>query len=450
MSRLAVVADGAMGQVACPEEHAFLLHGGEHARGLVTVARVMDQGWRETRHRPERLPLDVRGLAGVADAYVSQNRFGGPRRVARLAQLNALFSDLDYYRIPHLRTRDPRWVLTLALEAADEEVIPPPSLAVFTGRGLCLVWRHTPVPKAALPRWTACQHRLYDVFAEFGADAAARDAARVLRLIGTRNSKSAGVVVQAVMPAGQVWPFDLLADEILPVRRIDLARSELKSPLRDLERIGNALGAASAALWASRIRDLERLAELRYGERPKLPPGHRDEFLFTVAVGLSWLVPADRLQAEVFEYARRFSDWGDSEARACAFSVVQRAQASARGERVEWNGQSRDPRYRIRTSTIIERLEITADEQQQLNTLVGKDIVSTRRAEAERLRWHRRREAAARLSREEYLGRAEAKRQAAQLLRTEGATYREIAEQVGVPIGTVSSLLTANAPTEMG
>jgi hypothetical protein len=76
-------------------------------------------------------------------------------------------------------------VLDLALKSLSAAAMPEPTLAISSGRGLYLLWLHSPIPRAALPRWTACQHELYEVLRLHGTDRAALAAARVLRVVGT-------------------------------------------------------------------------------------------------------------------------------------------------------------------------------------------------------------------------------------------------------------------------
>jgi hypothetical protein len=85
------------------------------------------------------------------------------------------------------------------------------------GRGLALVWLHSPVPRAALPRWNACQKHLYETLKPLGAECKALDAARVLRMVGTRNTRAANAPVACLETRTQAyWKFDVLAHEILP------------------------------------------------------------------------------------------------------------------------------------------------------------------------------------------------------------------------------------------
>ncbi len=184
--------------------------------------------WYQHSYPLDELPEVLPHYAGADDAYISQNRFYGSRSVARLAQLSSLYADVDFYTRPDLAAMHPRGVLEEALAVLERAKIPRPSLAVATGRGLSLVWTHEPVPRSALPRWSACQRRIHDALKHLGADPLAKDAARVFRLVGTRNSKT-GIAVEAlwVDPAGP-WEFGDLADEILPLSREQL--EELRAP----------------------------------------------------------------------------------------------------------------------------------------------------------------------------------------------------------------------------
>ena len=57
-------------------------------------------------------------------------------------------------------------------------------------------------------------------------------------------------------------------------------------------------------------------------------------------------------------------------------AVLARAEQAARGEKIEYWGRLVDPRYRFRTSTIIEALDITEAEMRacRLRHLVSSEI----------------------------------------------------------------------------
>lgn len=406
------------------EDHARTLH--PAGLGKVTLAVRQGNRWHQSYHQVDDLPQIVRMVSGQADVYLSQNRFWGRRRIANLAQLDALFADLDYYAVPDLANRPPWHVVEMALLALELERIPRPSFAVATGRGVALVWLHTPVPRASLPRWNSCQRRIYEALRHLGADAKARDAARVLRLIGTTNSRT-GALVEALTPAAEPYPFEELADEVLPITRAELYDLRIRRAAKHREsgQVRPPQGFTQATLWEARLSDLQRLLQLRWFGH--LPPGQRDNWLFLAGVAMSWLAIPLVMQRELYALAHQVGGWDEAEAGNRLRSVLARAHAAGRGETVDWLGQSMDPRYRFRTETILEWLEITPEEQRQLQTLIGPDVARER----DRQRWHQRREAAGGVERATYLEQAEERRQAAHTLREQGKSLREIAKLLG-------------------
>jgi len=420
-----------------PVDHAQILHPDEpRTIGMVILTWREGVRWKEYPVSVKDLPYVVGYLQGHKDVYISQNRFFARlRRIATLGQLDAMWADLDYYRNPELAGLHPLKVLELALERLRGEGIPEPSFAVFTGRGLVLVWLHYPVPRAALPRWNACQQRLYEVLKDFGADRLARDAARVLRLIGTMNSKT-GVLVEALTPAEDPWPFDRLADAILPLTRAEIRDLRVARALRGKTLVRPPQLYTEATLWEARLADLQKLLWLRWFGR--LPPGQRDAWLFIAGVAMSWLCIPEVLLRELFALAYQVADWDEKETRTRLHAVIKRAHMAARGETVEWMGQRIDPRYRFTNETIIEWLQITPEEQEQLSVI--KDERGQR--ELARLRKEKSRRKAGALPREEYLAQAEMRRQEVLRLRQEGMSIRQIAEKIGLSKSQVHRILS--------
>lgn len=234
------LADGAArrnrNRIEKPEEHAAILHPyADGVQGLVTIAQRVHRGWHETRLKVPELPWAVRALAGAREVYLSENRFKGPRKIAHLWQLDALWVDLDFHKIAPWADKPPESMWELCKDVLEAEGIPRPTLTVATGRGLALVWVHQPIPRPALPRWNACQQRLYQAFKPLGADPGALDAARVLRIVGTQHAKS-DQLVRALAPTGDAWDFDTIADEILPLTRGELSDLRVQRALRRAER----------------------------------------------------------------------------------------------------------------------------------------------------------------------------------------------------------------------
>jgi hypothetical protein len=209
---------------ASPPAPARYLHG--VGKGSVTLSQKnglkAPDDWNQRSYPVEKLYEVVPAYSGLYDVYITQNRFYGSRKGDRLRELSVLYADLDYYNRSELAGMRAAGVLDLSLEALIREQIPHPSLAMSTGRGLALVWRHEPVPGYVLAKWRRCQERIFEALRDLGADPMAKSATQVLRLAGTYNSKS-GTLVQSIFEnLDYVWPFGDLADELLPLTQEQL------------------------------------------------------------------------------------------------------------------------------------------------------------------------------------------------------------------------------------
>ncbi len=392
-------------------------------------------GWQEKAYAACDLAEVLPYYTGRSDVYISTQRFWGWRRIARLAQCGALAVDVDFHKVERMRGSHPLGALEDCRVVLESARLPQPSIAIASGRGLYLLWLHEPIPRQALPRWNACQRELWQILKPLGADRGALDAARVLRLIGTRHSR-ASVTVEALTPPGAVWQFDGLADEILPYTRAEIADFRIKRAARAAKRSPNGPLAGTCAefnigtLWESRLTDLQTLRRIRwFGD---LPSGERDSWMFLAGNAMSYLVPPERLERELFALAREVAGWHDWESRSRMHSIFTRAHMAARGERVTWEGVEVDPRYRFRSETIIELLGITAEEQRALRVLISPAEKGRRRDEKRRR--------AGMMNRKEYEGRAAWRRsEARRMYSEEGRSVPEIASALGVSVHSVNS-----------
>lgn len=421
--------------VDSPLNHGRYLHG--EGKGLVTVARKIPGKWEQRSYPTEQLYEILPAYGGVYDAYISQNRFWGPRSVSRLAQLSALYADLDYYKIPTLAKMHPLGVLELAFEALEQSKVPYPSFAVATGRGLALIWRHHPVPRVVLPRWRLCQESIYTTLKSLGADSQAKDAARVLRLVGTHNSKSGTPVETVWEDQGEaVWYFDDVANELLPFSREEWEerRGENRQKIASKGRRESSEGREDierrftlSTLALDRLSDLQRLLKLR--NLDKLPSGQRNAWMFAAGSSLAYLVEAQFLERELIVLGRENADWSAAETRSRMHTVISRAKDASKGETVEWKGQERDPRYHLTNQKIIDDLNITTTEEKEMKVIISKDTKRQRGTE----RKERERRSKGAIPRDEYLARASKKRNLAyDLYHRHGMSLREIGEILDV------------------
>ena len=441
--------------------HMRALHLEESRCGQVAVARRLAVGqrrWYERAvDRDELEPVARRyARAATPDVYISQNRFRGWRRIVLLAEIGAVWVDLDTYRDDcHLAGRCDLTILHAILHRCDDGFLAPPSYVLSTGRGTVAVWIHESLPLAALPRWQAVQQHLCAYFQALGADRNAIDAARVLRLVGTVNSRADGVPpVRLVWPTTR-WPvrhhFEVLAEAVLPYSRpqmqaLQAQRAKAKAAKRT-PRAGSRSRPSRDArtLCATRLADLRTLCDLRHDSNGGiLPPGERDAWMLIAASMLAHLVHPQQLDQEVAALAHLVTGghWTAAETRERMGAVLARARDAALGRTIEYCGVERDPRYRWRTNTIIERLKITPAEQAHMRELVEPDEKRKRKRERDRTEKAARR-APGQQARAK--ARADATARARALART-GLSQRAIAHLMGTSQTTVRRALDGGNP----
>lgn len=433
--------------------------GDHHSVGNFVVARRVsgaEKPWQESSWSVQHAASAASVVApGEADVYVSMCSFWGyRRRISSVKNIGAAFVDVDYRKRVKWEDSAPETVFWAAMRDLDERNIPAPSYAVSTGNGLCLVWLHGWIPAKALPRWNAVQSHLAEALADFGSDRKALDAARVFRLIGSKNARARDWRNEIVRPIfvrsdpdrlrEDAYDFDELADEVLPLRRAELRSLQAERARRRAERDATTLPRpathlTSATYYETVLSDLHRLRRHRYASGA-LPPGARDEWLFLVACAMAHTAPPDVLAREISALAVELGGWRDTETRSRMSTVLRRAKAAAAGER--WlgpDGQPKDPRYAFKASTIVGRLEISEAEMREakLRVLVdrgrrrGLNTVRTRESRHRRGATPRASAQAERLS----LGRR------ALMLHSKGYTLAEIAAVEGVSTAQVSKAM---------
>ena len=324
----------------------------------------------------------VLGLVDPArDTWISQAEFMAPnRRVVNLARVGLLFADLDTYRMPWAVGRSPDSLAESALYLCLEQGVPPPSIMVFSGRGLQAKWLLTrPIPRQALPRWNACQRHLIDRLKVVGADVAAKDASRVLRLVETVNSRSGEICRVVHLETGEDgdplrYDFEDLANALLPVGRITLEEQRKARTLEVLSggKSSNLRGFNGRQLAWDRLEDLRRLAVMRGG----IKEGERMTHLFWQInfMLLSGVTNSFQMFHEARALAKQIAPgWAGHRNQELSTLYLKSKQFEA-GERVEFLGKKLPPLYTPRNQTLIDLFHITADEQNAMRTLISKDL----------------------------------------------------------------------------
>jgi hypothetical protein len=330
------------------------------------------------------------------DVWLAQAEFFKPsRKVVHLLRIRLLFADLDTYKMSWSSGRTPEQLAESILYCCAEDGIPEPSLLIFSGRGIQAKWLlEQPLPRQALPRWQACEKYLVAKLADLGADSAATDAARVLRVPGTYNRKSGDICRVVHVSRGldgkpKRYDFDYLAEFLLPFSREELAiQRQAKAAKKQDKSKAKSTGlkpfSARQLNW-DRLEDLRKLVEIRGGI---VPEGQRMLFLFWMLnfMLLSHVIQPGNLYAEAAALAAEIAP-GWSYRSAELMTLFDKAKAYVRGETIELNGKRWPPLYTPKNDRLIDIFQITGDEQRQLQTIIGQDMAKARdRARDERRR----------------------------------------------------------------
>lgn len=387
------------------------------------------------------LPEVVTALNPTLDSYISQAEFTKPnRRAVNLWRTGVLFVDLDTY---HTDWRDlpPERIRDAILHECELEGWPNPSVILVSGRGLYLKWFHTPIPRQALPRWAAIERRLVQLFASFGADPAAKDISRVLRIVGTTNTKSGQTVRVLHVEFGEdgkpiQYDLDYLAEWFLPKSREQISQERIEREARRQEyrkwqearirtgKTGNLSRKTLGDLNWTRLGDLQKLAEIR----GRLPDGQREPMLFWQLnfMLLSGAIEPSQIWFEAQALARNL---GVTEHHNSELSTLYaKAQAYRRGETVEYAGRQMPPLYTPKNQTLIDWLRITPDEERQMETIISRGEERRRRHERDQVRKEQERREQGRKAR--YA--PEMRERARWLVNDLGKSLREAARELGV------------------
>ncbi len=454
-------------------------------RGFFSILTDRHGRKKQTSHRLEEMATVIENVDPTQDTWLSQAEFFRPnRRAIYMLRVNLLFVDMDTYRVAWSEGRTPEEQAVSVAWFCTETGIPRPSLIVYSGRGLQIKWLlDRPLPRQALPRWNACQRYLVKGLIDYGADPAAKDVSRVLRLVGTTNSKSGNICrvvhVESDEQGNPVrYNFEYLCESLLPVYRQDI-EAERKTRRERLRLTGIAGNGNTSGLkrlsdrqlaW-DRLEDLRRIANLRNG----IPEGQRMLHLFWRLNFLlhSGATNSQQMYHEAAALAREIDPHWTYESPQL-MTLYAKAKAHGEGKTVVFNKERYTPLYTPRNDTLINMFGITDDEQRQLRTIISKDLALERRREREqarrraagaleredylqsvrvdeklarerdRERKQTQRRTAGILERDQYLQSVNTKREQARSLRQQGMSIRSIADRMGVSIGAVSGYLKSS------
>lgn len=388
------------------------------------------------------LPRVLALVDAMRDTWVSQGQFWTPlRRVVNLKSISLAYLDIDCYKnCAWAVGRTPEELAEFFMRFCDDEGIPRPSIIIFSGRGIQPKWLFSSaLPRAALPRWNAFEKYLVKKFEQYGADPLAKDAARVLRLIQTVNSKS-GLFCHVVgLTEGEdglpmLYDFDYLAEFVLPYSRSELNELRHRDATQGAKVLRKDNGFSLQTLNWARLEDLRMLLRLR----GVIDEGMRMEFLFYT---MNFLALSNQVTLSTFYREAAFLaaeidpmwTFRSAELR----TVYAKFQAAMRGEKIPLNGYEFTPLYTPKTETLVDLFQVTDEEMIHMKTLISEDVRRERNKEAAT----RHRRAVGAISRAEYEGRADARAEHARDLRNQGMKVGEIAASMGLSRKQISRYL---------
>lgn len=346
--------------------------------------------WKDGQKSVHQISYPLEALAPVIqtvnpayDTWISQATFiSKNRRAVSLRSVGLLFADLDTYNLPGLAGRTPEALVTLFLGYCAAEGLPPPSIILFSGRGLQVKWLlEETIDRGSILAWNDVQRALVHVLDGFGADRQARDVSRVLRLEKTVNSKSGEVVrvvhIEPNTAFGEPvrYSFEDLAQALLP--RLNPLTPQDKGHSVSRPRPRSSGLSANALNWA-RLEDLRTLWRLRGG----VVEGYRETTLFWC---MNFLVMAAPVPDNQFWYeARALASEiypGEFYRESDLSTVYRKAQEYRAGSRVIYQGRMYPPLYTPKNETLAEAFSITPDEEKSLQTIISQAEKVRRRRE---------------------------------------------------------------------
>lgn len=305
------------------------------------------------------------------DFFITPNTFYKPQRqVDNIRQFRALFIDLD------TGEENKQYAAYKVFELSEDNIIPKPSMIVDSGRGIHIYWKIKNAPYKALYTWQELQDLFYTKLKPLGADIKATDAARVLRLpstINSRNNQECRVIYQ---------------DNEIEYSMYDLRETYLhdkyKKTISKAKRINNKIIENaffnSYSLHMTRAEDLETLIELRNG----IMNGNRNMAIHCYAYWKGiYIRDSEELKEIVEDFNNSFTKpLKDSEVNAvlrCIPKAIDKFLDYEQGIRTGLTkrvskGMKDKGGYWYKNETLIERLEITEEEQRHLKTIIGTRV----------------------------------------------------------------------------
>ena len=319
----------------------------KNSEGFITVAK-MKKHWQQYYFEGIN---DLSINLNDKDVYISQNTFNNrSRRLTHLKELKALYIDIDCYKV-NLSKEAVKYFMENDLYGQ----IPVPNMLVDSGRGLYYIIFLENTVAEDLPKWQLIEKYLYEKLKDLGADNKALDATRVLRVVGSTNSKN-NELVKVIDTYDYQYTLDEIIENYIP--EVNEDRKEKQKP-KGVRKKGRKKKFVSLFnlynLYYTRFKDIKKLVEIRNYEMT----GYREITLFLIRYFLNvYHGDDDLVMEEVIEINNSFTEPLEiNEVFNATRSGVIGATESV---------------YKYSNDKLIKLLDITPSEQKEMATIIGK------------------------------------------------------------------------------
>lgn len=297
---------------------------------------------------------------GVEDTYFSINTYWKPHKTTGdIRHLNGFALDFDFYKKRRFMKLSPQEFYAQVLK---DRLPMQPTAVVDSGRGLYVIYAFHHCSKERIKLYRAIYKAFLDMFKDYGMDAAATNITQVIRIPGTTNSKTLKMVEILEFNDTDYELTDFCGLLKYSKAEVDVYLENKKVIREEKEKKEFTMTEAEAARKMSDrrkwvrvlIEDFKRLISLRNNRYEY--EGYRETLIYLLRERLVW------------------AGWSIDEAVTIALDVNDCFHTPLTQAAVE---KQCKPTMYIRcnaVSKMINKLEITAAEQQEMKILLTKSL----------------------------------------------------------------------------
>lgn len=257
-----------------------LLHSNSYLKDetkFIVFANKSSNGvWEQWGFKKEEINFNfLSNFLTLDNCYMSVNNFITPQRQnSKCFQMNAIFVDLDYYKIPKYADKTAIEMIEIMRKKGLFKELEP-SFFVDSGNGMYIYYLLENTLNGQLQSmrklWKALEQKIIERFKDFEADAVASDISRVVRVPGSINQKT-GRVAKLIYDTKKSFNYNPLEEvkrySITELADVLLDKKDKSSKSKKVKTKRATYRGATVLNWSinvacNRCADLEKLVELR-------------------------------------------------------------------------------------------------------------------------------------------------------------------------------------------